>query len=453
MLNINDFKKIHFVGIGGCSMSGLALLFKDKGFYVQGSDRSESPFTNALKQHGVKVFIGHAAEQAADCDLLVYSAAIKPDNPERLYATQHNIPQLERCDALGILSSKYDKVIGVSGCHGKTTITSMLAFINSYADLNATVHVGGYVDFLGCGVNIGGHKTFITEACEYVESFLSLHPSTIIMNNIDDDHLDYFRDIEHITEAFRKFTALMPSDGLLIACTDDERVKRIYDSYNGRKLSYGMKNADYYPGNIEYDEMGLPSYDLMHDGQVLYRVKLNIIGEFNVLNSIAAAVCAQDLGADTENIIRALYDFKPTRRRFELFGEKNGHKVFHDYAHHPGEIKAVLNGAKRYPHNKMFVVFQCNSYSRARSLFCKQNDCFAPADVVLVPDIYPGREKDDGTVHARDMVKSICESGVNAIYIKDFEGINDYIDEHAQAGDLVITLGSGDVLAQTKKLL
>lgn len=451
--DLSKHKKMHFVGIGGCSMSGLALLFKNRGFYVQGSDKKESPFTETLKEHGVKVFIGHDPKNIGDCDLLVYSAAIKPDNPERMYASEHGIPQVERCDALGVLSGGYKSVVGVSGCHGKTTISSMLALINKEAKLDATVHVGGYVDFLGCGVNVGGHDCFITEACEYVESFLSLSPTIIIMNNIDDDHLDYFRDIDHITDAFRKFIRLMPRDGLLIACTDDERVKMLCDEYTGRKITYGIRNADYFPSNIRYDKNGYPSYTLMHGDEPVTDIKLNIIGEFNILNSIAAAVCARELGAGTESIVKAMKDFRPTRRRFEYFGEKNGHVIYHDYAHHPGEIKAVLDGASRSPHNKMYVVFQCNSYSRAKTLFCKKNDCFAPADVVIVPDIYPGREKDDGSVHARDMVKSINDSGVNAVYIPTFEEINEYLDENVRPGDLVITLGSGDVMEQTKKLL
>lgn len=453
MLDITKHKKIHFVGIGGCSMSGLALLFDNRGFYVQGSDKKESPFTQTLREHNVKVFIGHDPKNIDDCDLLVYSAAIKPDNPERMYAEQHGIPQIERKDALGVLSYGYKSVVGVSGCHGKTTITSMLALINKTAELDATVHVGGFVDFLGCGVNIGSHDLFITEACEYVESFLSLSPTTIILNNIDDDHLDYFRDIDHITEAFDKFIKLLPQDGLLIACTDDERVKMLCDRFTGRKLTYGMKNADFTPADITYDEHGYPSYTLMRDGKCVLNVKLNIIGEFNILNSIAAAVCALDLGAEKTAIEKALCDFRPTRRRFEYYGEKDGHVIYHDYAHHPGEIKAVLSGAARFPHKKMFVVFQCNSYSRAKTLFCKENDCFAPADVVLVPDIYPGRETDDGSVHARDMVDAISRSGVKALYIPTFEEISSYLDENASEGDLVITLGSGDVMEQTKKLM
>ena len=434
-------------------MSGLALLFKNKGFYVQGSDVKESTFTDSLKKENIPVFIGHDPKNLGDCDLVVYSAAIKPSNAERQEAQKRNIPQIERCDALGVLSGEYDTVVGVSGCHGKTTITSMLALMNEYSKLNATVHVGGYVDFLGCGVNAGKHDCFITEACEYVESFLSLSPTIIILNNIDDDHLDYFKDIEHITAAFEKFITLLPENGLLIACTDDERVKKLYDGYKGRKISYGLKSADYSPANIRYDENGYGSFDLMNNGESKGRFDLHIIGEFNILNAIAAAICAKEIGADDDSIKSALCDFRPARRRFEYMGSKNGHAVYHDYAHHPGEIKAVLDGAVRFPHKKMFVVFQCNSYSRAKTLYCKLNDCFNSADVVLVPDIYPGRETDDGSVHATDMVEWINKSGVCAKYLKTFEDINEYIDNNATAEDLIITLGSGDVYVQTKKLL
>ena len=453
MTDINSFKKIHFIGIGGCSMSGLALLFKNKGFYVQGSDVKESPFTKCLEKEGVNVFIGHRAENLGDCDLVVYSAAIKPDNVERKEAERRGITSYERSCALGILSGEYKTVVGVSGCHGKTTITSMLALINKEAQLDATVHVGGFVDFLGCGVHPGGHDRFITEACEYVESFLTLKPTMIILNNIDDDHLDYYKDIEHIENAFRKFIGLMPKGGLLIACTDDERVKRLYNEFDGRKVSYGMKDADFMPVNIAFDENGYASYELIHNGESLGSFKLSLIGAFNCLNATAATIAAIELGAEVEPIRQALSDFRPAKRRFEYYGEKDGHVIYHDYAHHPGEIKAVLDGAKRFPHRKMFAIFQCNSFTRAKELFCKELDCFNSADEVLVPDIYPGRDIDDGTVHARDMVEWIRKGGVDAKYIPTFEEISAYLDEHAHPGDLVITLGSGDVMEKTKLLL
>lgn len=452
-IDISKHSRVHLVGIGGCSMSGLALLFHDKGYYVQGSDAKHTPFVEALENKGIKVFIGHDAKNVEGCDLLIYSAAIPEDNVERAYAKSHNIPQIERKDALGAISQTYKKVVGISGCHGKTTITSMLALINEHAALNSTVHIGGFVDFLGGGVRIGGHDLFITEACEYVESFLSLSPDIIVLNNIDDDHLNYFKDIEHIVQAFEKFINQLPYDGVLIANTDDFRVKKLFDAYEGRKISYGMKHADFFPANITYDEMGCAEFDLMKGSQSLGRIKLNIIGDYNMMNAISASACALELGAKFDSIKDALFNFSLARRRFEYYGTKQGAKVFHDYAHHPGEIKAVLGGAKKYPHNKLYVVFQCNSYSRAKTLFTQNVDCFNNADVVLVPDIFPGREKDDGTVHARDIVEVINKSGVEAHYLKDFSDINDYLKEVLHPDDLVITLGSGDVFEKTRELV
>lgn len=459
-IDIKQYKNIHLIGIGGCSMSGLARMFLSRGACVRGSDARHSPFTDELEAEGVRVFYGHDAKNVSGADLVIYSAAIPEDNPERRFADENGIPQIERCDALGLLSRDYGQVIGVSGCHGKTTITSMLALIGEYSNINPTVHVGGFVDFLNGGTRIGTNDMFITEACEYVESFLSLSPTIEIINNIDDDHLNYFKTIDNIVAAFRKYVALLPNDGRLIACVDDKRVLEIFNDFTGYKLSYGMNTdltPDFYPSNIEYDSLGCPSFDLIRNNNGnpsnLGRIKLNIIGDFNILNAIAAAITALELGVDFCHIKRALSDFKPTRRRFEYYGEKSSVKYFHDYAHHPGEIRAVLNGAARYPHKHLFVVFQCNSYSRAKTLFTGDLDCFNAADEVLVPDIYPGREKDDGTVHARDMVAAINRSGVEAKYIPDFESIRDYLTENSAPGDIVVTLGSGDVYEKTRILL
>ncbi|NLB61707.1 MAG: UDP-N-acetylmuramate--L-alanine ligase [Clostridiales bacterium] len=453
LTNLSQFSKVHLVGIGGCSMSGLAQLFLHKGYHVQGSDAKRTPFVDSLEKQGIQVFIGHDASNVGKSDLLVYSAAIPEDNCERVYAREQNILQLERKDALGAISQTYKNVIGISGCHGKTTITSMLALINEYSKLNSTIHIGGFVDFLGGGVKIGSHDTFITEACEFVESFLSLCPDIIVLNNIDDDHLNYFKDIEHIVSAFEKFVNLLPENGLLIANTDDFRVKKIFDAHKGNKISFGLNNADFYPAKIVYNEMGYTEFNLINNGVDLGRITLNIIGEYNMMNSIAASVCALQLGAKFENIALALHDFALARRRFEYYGTKQGAKVFHDYAHHPGEIKAVLGGAKKYPHNKMYVVFQCNSYSRAKTLFTKDVNCFNDADIVLVPDIFPGREKDDGTVHAKDMIEAINNSGVTAHYLAEFSDINDYLTKVLLPNDIVITLGSGDVFEKTRNLI
>ena len=451
--HIVDHKKIHLIGIGGCSMNGLAQILRARGYSVQGSDSQESPFTQRLKELGVPVTIGHSADNLSDADLVVYSAAIKPQNAERAAARERGIPELERSVALGQLTEGYREVVGIAGCHGKTTITSMLALISEFGGMDSTVHIGGYVDFLNGGTRIGSHDLFITEACEYVESFLTLRPTVALINNIDDDHLDYYRDIDHITEAFKKFLALLPENGLFIGCTDDVRVKRLLGGFSGRKISYGMDNADYTPANIAFDELGNGGYDLMHNGAPVCSIKLNVPGMHCIIDSMAAAVVALELGAAPSAITGALSQFKNTRRRFEFYGERNGIKVFHDYAHHPSEISAALDAASRYPHKKLWCVLQCNSYTRAKTLFCKPVDCFKNADEVLVVDIYPGRETDDGTVHARDMVDGINSGTRNARYIPTFEDIRAYLDEHAHPGDIVVTLGSGDVFKQTRKLL
>lgn len=454
-----NIKKIHLIGIGGCSMNGLAQILAARGYEVGGSDKAVSPFTERLKELGIPVTIGQKAENVDGSDLVIYSAAIKPENPERMRAKELGIPEMERSVALGWISERFHNVVGIAGCHGKTTITSMLALIAEKGGLDATVHVGGFVEFLKGGTRLGKRDLFITEACEYVESFLTLRPTVALINNIDDDHLDYFKDIDHITDAFRKFVALIPEGGMFIGCTDDPRVRGLLEEYRGRvnELTYGAEKEfapDYYPENETYDEKGCPSYDLMFRGENCGRVVLHVPGRYNMLNSVAAMAVALSHGTDFETAASALASFQNTRRRFEYYGERDGVRVFHDYAHHPAEIRAAVDSGLRTPHGRLFCVFQCNSYTRAKTLFCgHQGDCFAGVDRVLVPDIYPGREVDDGSVHARDMVAAINEATHNALYLATFEEISDWLRENAEPGDIVVTLGSGDVYIQTNKLL
>ena len=457
---LKDIKNIHLIGIGGCSMNGLAQILRARGYNVRGSDSAVSPFTERLAELGVPVAIGQKAENVEGSDLVIYSAAIKPDNPERVRARELGIPEMERSVALGRISEAYREVVGIAGCHGKTTITSMLALIAEKGGLDATIHVGGFVDFLKGGTRLGSNDLLITEACEYVESFLTLRPTIALINNIDDDHLDYFRDIDHITDAFRKFVSLIPEGGRFIGCTDDARVRGLLGQFRGRGISldsYGediANSPDYYPENVGYNDLGCPAFDLMYRGEKLVRITLNVPGRHNMMNAIAAMAVAVSLGAEPAQAADALAHFKNTRRRYEYYGERNGVRVFHDYAHHPAEIRAAVDCAMRTPHKKAYCVFQCNSYTRAKTLFCgHQGDCFAGIDRVLVPDIYPGREKDDGTVHAKDMVKAINEATGNAEYIATFEEISDWLLDNAEEGDIVVTLGSGDVYKQTYKLL
>lgn len=446
-------KRLHFVGIGGCSMSGLAQICASQGYHITGSDRNESPFTQKLASEGIAVSIGHDASHVAGADLLVFSAAIKPDNPERAEARRLGIPEMERSVLLGQLSRHYPQVVCIAGCHGKTTITSMLALILIEAGIDPTVHIGGMVEFLGSGVRVGESDLFVTEACEYVESYLTLHPSCIVLNNIDDDHLDYFRDIDHIVDSFKSFVSLMPADAPLFVCADDPRVTKLASDLGRKTVSYGLHDADYTASDIRADVDGHTVFTVMHAGKPLFAVALQVPGHHNVLNALAAIVVARHYGAPDDVIARALSQYVLTKRRFEFYGEVDGARIYHDYAHHPSEIRACLQGARSVATGRVFVVFQCNSYTRAKTLFTQNVDCFRDADIVFVPDIYPGREVDTGIVHARDMTAAICAAGTDARYIPTFEEIAVALRETWKPGDMVVTLGSGDVYIQTRKLM
>ena len=454
MITLQQFagKTVHFIGIGGCSMSGLAVILKNLGYKPKGSDINESVFTAKLREEGIPLTIGHRAENVEDADLVVYSAAIKPGNPEYDRAKQLGLPMMERSVLLGEISRQFETVIGIAGCHGKTTITSMCALILRECGVNLTVHIGGMVDFLGGGVAVGDYPAFLTEACEYVESFLTLRPTCVLINNIDDDHLDYYKDINHIYSAFEKFVALMPNSGTLFVNVHDPLVQKLAASCGRRIVTYGFEGADYVAANEEYDDMGCGSFDAVTpDGTV--RVRLSVVGRHNISNALAAiAVCHDTFGVDLHDAAKALAHYHLAGRRFELMGEKNGVKIIHDYAHHPAEIMACLQAAKRYPHKKLWVVFQCNSYTRAKTLKDKYATSFGDADMVLVPDIFPGRDIDRGEIHARDLVAAIAANAPCA-YIPTFEEISAYLDEHASPGDIVITLGSGSVGVETRKLL
>ncbi|MEN6593942.1 MAG: UDP-N-acetylmuramate--L-alanine ligase [Clostridiaceae bacterium] len=453
MAHIDEAKRIHLIGIGGCSMNGLALILQSQGHIVTGSDRERTAFMDALDKEDIRYSVGHTGEYVEGADLVIYSAAIKPDNPERVLAREKGIPELERSVALGQISERYGEVVAIAGCHGKTTITSMLAIINDLAKTDATIHVGGFVEFLGGGVRVGSMDLFVTEACEYVESFLTLKPTIALINNIDDDHLDYYKDIDAIVEAFEKFLALLPEDGVFVACADDARVMRLAKQSDLNVVTYGLTGGDYTASNIEFDALGNAGFTVLHLGKPLGSVQLSVPGMHNVVNALGSIAVADRLKVPFAVSAKALNQFRNTKRRFEYYGERNGVKVFHDYGHHPNEIRATLDAAKRVPHNRLICVFQCNSYTRARTLFCEHVVCFQDADMVLVPDIYPGREKDTGIVHARDMVAAINRESDNAVYIPTFEEIRLYLDEHAEEGDLVVTVGSGDVYKQTRKLL
>jgi len=451
MIDLNEFagKRVHFIGIGGCSMSGLAQILKANGFHVTGSDLKESAFTEKLKEHNIPFSIGHDPKNIAGADLVVYTAAIKPTNPEYAWAAENGLPMLERSKLLGILSAGYGRVACVSGCHGKTTITSMLALIMQTADIDCTVHVGGMVDFLGGGVKLGKSDIFITEACEYVKSFLTLAPTYILVNNIDDDHLDFYRDIEDIYQTFAEFVRKLDDSSTLILNANDPLAMRLSGEVGCRVITYGTPDADWTLSDILFDKMGSGSATVLAYGRPMGNIRLNVPGLHNLENALAASLYANEVfGVSLQTSGEALLGYKLAGRRFELIGERDGVKIFHDYAHHPSEIQACLAAAHIYPHKKLWVVFQCNSFTRARTLRTKYGKSFFDADEVLVPDLYPGRDIDKGDIHATDLVDEINQNSGNAVYLPAFTDIRDYLRQRWQPGDIVITLGSGDVNKQ-----
>lgn len=445
-INRDKKMKVHFVGIGGISMSGLAEILLHYGYTVSGSDRSPSNITERLAKKGARVYIGHKPENVIGSDLIVYTAAVKADNPELIKAAELNIPKVNRADFLGQLMKQYKYGIAVSGTHGKTTTTSLLSIIMKNAELDPTVMVGGEVDALGGNVRPGKSQYFLAEACEYVESFLSLYPYIGIILNIDADHLDYYKDINHIISSFSKFAALVPEDGYLIICADDKNAIKASQNTRGQIVTFGLNSeADWTASNISFDSKGCGKFDAYHKGSLFGSFKLNIPGRHNISNALGAIACAYIFNINKDTISESFLEFFGTHRRFEKKGEFNGVAVIDDYAHHPTEIMATLSAARNYPHKKLWCVFQPHTYSRTIKLLSEFSGAFNDADELIITDIYAARETDTGEINSQMLADRIREKGVNVKYISSFNSIAEYLKNNTSPDDLVITMGAGDV--------
>lgn len=438
--------KVHFIGIGGISMSGLAEALLHNGYYVSGSDRKDSPIIDRLIAKGAHIKIGHAPGNVEGSDLVVYTAAIKDDNPEMVHAKELNIPIVSRAEFLGQLMKQYKYGIAIAGTHGKTTTTSLISIIFRNAELDPTVMVGGEVDELGGNVRTGSSQYFITEACEYVESFLSLYPYTGIILNVEADHLDYYSGIDQIINSFSEFAGLIPQDGCLIVCSDSENAMKAAAGAKCRVITFGLSdNPGWTARNISFDRNACGSFDA-YDGDTFFgSFKLNIPGRHNISNALCAIACSQSYGIGRDVIRGSLLQFHGTHRRFEKKGEFDKVTVIDDYAHHPTEIKATLAAAKHYPHKKLWCVFQPHTYSRTIKLFDEFSNAFSDADELILADIYAAREKDNGEVNSNMLAESIKKKNVDVRYISSFDGIADYIRKNASPGDVVITMGAGDI--------
>lgn len=450
---ISDIDKnasIHFIGIGGISMSGLAQITIKNGYTVTGSDWNESNITKKLEQLGADIVYGHDAvntEGIKNAALVVYTAAAKADNPEMVLAKELGVRTIDRAEFLGAIMKKYKHAVGVSGTHGKTTTTSMLAHALINAGLDPTISVGGELDLIDGNIRTGSHEYFVTEACEYTNSFLKFYPTIALITNIEEDHLDFFSGIEEIIASFRQFAYLTKDIGYVVAMGDDTNIqKALKDAGDLKILTYGMSDSsNYYPANIEY-HAGFPCFDVMKNGEKLCTIHLNVPGEHNILNSLATVAVCELCGIDAKTSAKGIETFKGTHRRFEKKGFLNGAVVIDDYAHHPTEIKATLSAAKKFPHNKIWCVFQPHTYSRTRTLWNEFTESFDDTDELIITHIYAAREKYDGVTNPEDLTKDICQRGVKAQYIDKFTDIASFLKDNVSKGDIVFTMGAGDVV-------
>ena len=447
---------VHFIGIGGISMSGLAEILLEEGFQISGSDMKASAMTDKLASLGASIMIGQKASNITDdIDLVVYTAAIHPDNPEFCAVKEHGIPMLTRAQLLGQMMDNYKNPIAVSGTHGKTTTTSMLTHVLLAAKKDPTISVGGILDAIGGNIRVGKSDILVTEACEYTNSYHSFNPVISIILNVEEDHLDFFSGIEEIRESFRTFARKLPKHGLLVVNGDMDCTDFIQEGVAADIVTFGItgKNLTYSAANISYDEQGNGSYDLVENGQITDHINLHVNGIHNIMNSLSVIAVARHLGIDSEDIKKGLLSFTGTKRRFEYKGERNGFTIIDDYAHHPTEIAATLNAKKKYPHNEVWTVFQPHTYTRTMAFLDEFAEALSISDHVIVTDIYAAREKDLGQVHAKDIVERMKKYDVDVTYISSFDDIEKFILKNLKNNDLLITMGAGNVVDIGENLL
>jgi len=453
-----DFKKpihVFFMGIGGISMSGLAEILLSEGFRVSGSDRQKSPLTEALSARGASVYYGQKKENlATNPVLIVYTSSIKPDNPEFAAGRELGIPFLTRAQLLGQMMKNYRTPIAVSGTHGKTTTTSMLSQILLTAGKDPTLSIGGIYQAIGGNIRVGGSDYFVTEACEYTNSFLSFFPKIGIILNIEEDHMDFFKDLDDIRNSFHEFAGLLPRDGTLIINGDIPDVHKITDALSCRVVTFGSSSAcDYSPSNIAYDEFGHPSFELAEPDGQRASYALRVPGLYNVYNAAAAIAAARLLDIEDDVIRKALSEFRGTDRRFEYKGQVNGITIIDDYAHHPTEITATLQAAQNYPHKTIWCVFQPHTYSRTRAFLPEFAKALSIADRIVLADIFAAREKDTLGISSKSLQEEIRKLGHECFYFPTFEEIENFLIENCTKDDLLITMGAGDVVKIGENLL
>lgn len=454
-LDFSAPSSIYFAGIGGVSMCGLAELLADAGFHVSGSDRARSRLTDVLESKGIRVFYGQRAENLdGHIDCFVYTGAILPDNPEYIAAHKKNLPCLTRGQLMGQIMKHYDMPVGISGTHGKTTTTSMVSEILMHANLDPTLSVGGIFKDIGGNMRIGKSGYFVTEACEYTNSFLDFAPKIGIILNISADHLDFFKDLADIRHSFRRYALLLPEDGCLIINGEIENLSEITEGLRCPVVTFGGTAAsDYHPSDISYDALGRPEFLLHGPDGSQRRFTLQVPGEHNIYNAMAAIALADRFSVDDNIIIEALKAYKGTDRRFEYKGTVGGVTVIDDYAHHPEEITATLKAARNFPHKKLWCIFQPHTYTRTKTFLKEFAQALTLADGVVLADIYAARENDDLGISSATLQAEIQALGKECHYFPTFDEIENFLLENCINGDMLITMGAGDVVKIGESLL
>ncbi len=447
---------VHFIGIGGISMSGLAEVLLAKGFKVSGSDASPSALTDHLEDDGAVIFRGQRASNIGDdVDVVVYTAAIHPDNPEYQEAVRRGLPMLSRAELLGQMMKNYEEAVAIAGTHGKTTTTSMVTEILLAADADPTISVGGILHSIGGNIRIGHSGCFVTEACEYTNSYHSFFPTIEVILNIREDHLDFFKDLEDIRSSFHTFAKLLPERGLLIINADIPDYRELMADIACPMVTFSLSDeeADYRAVDIRYDERGYGSFDILRRGEFLAHLDLEVPGEHNIANALAAAAVAEALKVPGEAIVEGLDGYTGTERRFEFKGDLGGVTVIDDYAHHPDEIRATLLAAEKLHKKKIWCVFQPHTYTRTKALMAEFAQALSLADEVVLAKIYPARETDDLGISSADLAVEIEKLGKKAHYFESFDEIENFLLENLVPGELLITMGAGDVVKIGENLL
>ncbi|NBH14969.1 UDP-N-acetylmuramate--L-alanine ligase [Lachnospiraceae bacterium] len=454
-INFNQPIHLHFIGIGGISMSGLAEILLQEGFHISGSDSRKSPLTEKLTSLGAKIYYGQRASNIQEgTEAVVYTAAIHTDNPELQAAVEHGIPTLTRAQLLGQIMENYRQSAAVSGTHGKTTTSSMAADILLESFCDPTVSIGGILKSIDGNIRVGKSEFFLTEACEYTNSFLNFYPKYALILNIEEDHLDFFKDIADIRRSFRQFAENVPPEGTLIINGEIENYQEITNGLNCKVVTYGLASSNsYYADNITFNTEGCGNFTLMQKDTALGAITMRVPGIHNVSNAVAACALALEMNLPIESAQTALAHFGGTARRFEHKGNLGGITIIDDYAHHPTEIAATLKAARNCGKDRIVCVFQPHTYTRTKAFLTEFAQALSAADLIVLADIYAAREQNTLGISSADLQKELQNMGRECYYFPSFDEIESFLLKKCLNGDLLITMGAGDIVQVGEHLL